>query len=134
MEDLKREIDATEAAVQKLDAAISASTEELGKASSVKSNIAANLRYRKELKEIEKVQEELDGIDLVQAARSRREFNLKYSGMLEEEKNKQSAVSHLVFSTRGKLIVVEPCVWRACADVCKPSKTGGDFEDGLQGY
>lgn len=94
LDGIKREIDATETAIAKIDGAISALQDELSTANSLKSNISANIRYRNELKEIEKVQSQLDEIDLVQAARSRREFNQKYSGMLEDEKNKQTAVSH----------------------------------------
>jgi DNA repair protein RAD50 len=94
LDSIKREIDATETAIAKIDSAISALQDELSTANSLKSNISANIRYRNELKEIEKVQAQLDEIDLVQAARSRREFNQKYSGMLEDEKNKQTAVSH----------------------------------------
>ena len=91
LEDVKTDIAASTDAIKKIDEAIATLQDELSRANSLRTNISANMRYRNELKEIEKVQAELDEIDLVQASRARREFNIKYAGMMEEEKNKQNA-------------------------------------------
>lgn len=93
MDDIQREIGVATDAIRTIDSAIRSFEVESSSASTLKNNIEANLRYRSEQKKVEKVQEELDGIDLVQAARMRREFNIKYKGMLEEEQRVQSAVS-----------------------------------------
>lgn len=93
MDDIKREIATSTEALRNIDSTISSLKDDLGKANNLKSTISANLRHRSGQKEIAKLQEELEGIDLVAAARSRREFNQKYAGMLNEEQEKQNKVS-----------------------------------------
>ncbi|ORY30598.1 hypothetical protein BCR39DRAFT_529095 [Naematelia encephala] len=90
MDDLKREISAAMDARAAIDTTISSLQDELGRAESLKTNISANLRYRNEEKEIEKVQVELDGLDVESAARARREFNTRYKAKLEDETNVQN--------------------------------------------
>ena len=93
MDDLKLEITTSVEARSNIDTTISSLQDELSRATSLRTNISANVRYRNEQKEIEKVQEELKGIDIEQAARSRREFNKRYSQMMDEETRVQNAVS-----------------------------------------
>ena len=100
MDDIQREIGVATEAIRTIESAIRSLEVESSYASTLKNNIESNLRYRSEQKKVERVQEELDGIDLAQAARMRREFNIKYKGMLEEEQRVQSAVSLHTFAQR----------------------------------
>jgi DNA repair protein RAD50 len=117
MDDVQREIGVATDATRTIESAIRSLEVESSSASTLKNNIEANLRYRSEQKKVEKVQEELDGIDLAQAARMRREFNIKYKGMLEEEQRVQSAVSQLLpLIWHDSHKTVESSQRRACAD------------------
>ena len=99
MEDIKREIGLTNEARAKIESAIAALQDELSKSNSLKTNISANIRYRKEQKDIQKVQAELDGIDVEQAAKSRKDFNKRYSQKMQEEQEVQNNVSPLIIVT-----------------------------------
>ena len=79
--------------MRKIDQAIKKLDTEENQASNLRSQISANLGYRQELREIQRVQKELDEIDLEAAAKARREFNSKYKAMLEDENEKQGKVS-----------------------------------------
>jgi len=68
-----------------VDSTIASLQDELSRANSLRTNINANIRYRNEEKEIQKVKDEIDEIDINTAARSRREFNSRYKEKLEEE-------------------------------------------------
>ena len=76
-----------------IESAIASLQDELSRANSLRTNISANLRYRNEEKEIQKVQDELDEIDIDTAARSRREFTHRYKEKLEEETKVKDEVS-----------------------------------------
>ena len=91
MEGIKQEIVASNAARATLEASLAALADELSRQNSVKTNISSNLRYRKAERDIAKVQEELDTIDLEQLAKSRREFNTKYREKLDQESETQNA-------------------------------------------
>lgn len=93
LEDLKREMVAATEARAVIEKELQATLTELAKAESLKSNIIQNIRYRKGEKDIAKVQEQIDEIDIESAAKSRKDFNTKYSKTLEEETEKQNAVS-----------------------------------------
>lgn len=93
IDDLKREMTVATEARSGIEKALQTILNDLAKAESLRSNITQNLRYRKGEKEIAKVQEEIDGIDIESAARSRKDFNTRYSKNLQEETNKQNAVS-----------------------------------------
>jgi DNA repair protein RAD50 len=97
MEDVKSQVTAAQDAKATIDATIANQQDELAKANTLRTNINANVRYRNEEKEIKKVQVELDGFDIEQAARSRREFNTKYRAKMDEENNKAAIVSPLIF-------------------------------------
>lgn len=92
MENLKQEITASTEARSTIESTIASLQDELSRANSLQTNISANLRYRDEQGEIEKVQEELDGVDVESAAKSRRDFNSRYKEKLEEETRVQNAV------------------------------------------
>jgi DNA repair protein RAD50 len=85
LDDIKREIAMANDARTTVESAIASSQDELSRAESLRTNISANVRYRDEEKEIQKVQDELDDIDIDTAARSRREFTHRYKEKLEEE-------------------------------------------------
>ncbi|ORX37164.1 hypothetical protein BD324DRAFT_625039 [Kockovaella imperatae] len=85
MEDLKREIGLTTEARAKIDSAIASLQDELSRANSLRTNISANVRYRNEQKDILKVQEELDGMDVEEAAKARKDFNKRFSQMMQRE-------------------------------------------------
>jgi DNA repair protein RAD50 len=93
MESIRTEITASTASRASIESVIAELNTEIAKADSLKSNISANIRYRKEEKEIGKVQEEIEGIDIESAAKSRKEFNSVYKKNLEEETEYQNNVS-----------------------------------------
>jgi DNA repair protein RAD50 len=93
IEDIKQQILAGNDARTTIEATISNLQEELGKSESLKTNISANIRYRDQMKEIQKVQDELATIDLDAMAKARKEFNVKYKEKMEEENNVNNAVS-----------------------------------------
>lgn len=93
MEDVKREISASQDTRNSIENTISSLQSELGQASSRQNNISANLRYRSTLADIKKVQDEIDSIDLESAAKSRREFNKKFTAKSNEENRVQAEVS-----------------------------------------
>jgi DNA repair protein RAD50 len=95
MESIRTEITASTTSRALIESVIAELNTEIAKADSLKSNISANIRYRKEEKEIEKVQEEIEGIDIESAAKSRKEFNSVYKKNLEEETQYQNNVSGL---------------------------------------
>ena len=104
MEDIKREITLSNEARAKIDGVIASLQDELSRANSLRTNISSNVRYRNEEKDIEKVQVDLDGIDIEHAAKARKEFNTRYSQNLERENDVQSKVSgplRPVFSQRN---------------------------------
>lgn len=112
MEDIKHQIAAGHDARATIDATISNLQEELGRAESLKSNISANIRYRDEQKEIQRVRDELATIDLDTMAKARKEFNLKYKEKMEEENRVNNSVigcpvslcpdgTHLLLATHG---------------------------------
>ncbi|GFZ50594.1 Hydrolase acting on acid anhydrides [Saitozyma sp. JCM 24511] len=90
MESIRTEITASTTSRASIESVIAELNTEIAKADSLKSNISANIRYRKEEKEIEKVQEEIEGIDIESAAKSRKEFNSVYKKNLEEETEYQN--------------------------------------------
>ncbi|WVQ73482.1 hypothetical protein IAR50_003054 [Cryptococcus sp. DSM 104548] len=67
--------------------------EDLSQSETLRSNINNNLRFREGIKKINTVQEELDGLDLASAARSRETFNKEYRPMLDEETDVQGNMS-----------------------------------------
>lgn len=85
IEEVKREIAASTEARASIDTVISALQTDIAKSDALKKNISNNLRYRSSEKEIDKVQEEIDGIDIEGAAKSRKEFNTVYKKNLEQE-------------------------------------------------
>jgi DNA repair protein RAD50 len=93
MESIRSEITASTTSRASIESVITELNTEIAKADSLKSNISANIRYRKEEKEIGKVQEEIEGIDIESAAKSRKEFNSVYKKNLEEETEYQNNVS-----------------------------------------
>ena len=98
MEDIKRDIAAANNSRATIESTIASLQDELSRANSLRTNISANIRYRNEQKEIQKVQEELDEIDIDTAARSRREFTHRYKEKLEEETDVKDKVrAHLSF-------------------------------------
>ena len=93
LEEIKRELGVSAETIRKIDQATKKLDTEENQASNLRSQISANLGYRQELREIQRVQKELDEIDLEAAAKARREFNSKYKAMLEDENEKQGKVS-----------------------------------------
>jgi DNA repair protein RAD50 len=93
METIRQDITAATDARTMIEGVIASLQTEIAKADSLKSNISANIRYRKEEGEIKKVQHEIEGIDIEGAARSRKEFNSVYKRNLEEETEVQNNVS-----------------------------------------
>jgi DNA repair protein RAD50 len=93
IEDLKREMTAATEARAAVETNLQATLAELAKSESLRSNIIQNIRYRKGEKEIAKVQEQVDEIDIESAAKARKEFNTRYSKNLQEETHQQNAVS-----------------------------------------
>lgn len=92
---IKRDIHASNEARKTIDEAISGLQDELSRSTSLRTNISANVRYRNEKKEIEKVETEMEGIDIEQAARSRREFNKRYTAMMDKETETQNKVGRI---------------------------------------
>jgi hypothetical protein len=76
-----------------IEKALQAVQDEVAKSETLRSNITQNMRFRKGEKEILKVQEEIDSLDIESAAKSRKEFNTKFKIALEMETAKQTAVS-----------------------------------------
>lgn len=93
IDDLKREMSTAVDARDTIEKALQAIQEEIAKQENLRSNITQNMRYRKGEKEIIKVQEEIDSIDIESAAKARKEFVTKYDANLELENAKKSAVS-----------------------------------------
>ena len=92
IEDIKREINMGNDARATIESTIAGLQDDLSRASSLNQNISANLRYRNEDKEIQKVQDELDEIDIESAARARKDFNARFKEKLEEETNVKDKV------------------------------------------
>ena len=93
MDAVKREIFASNEARETINGEISSLQDELARATSLKTNISSNINYRKAKKEIDEVENELETIDIEQAAKSRREFNKRYTTMMEKETQAQNSVS-----------------------------------------
>lgn len=130
MEDIKREIAMANDARATVESAIASLQDELSRANSLRTNISANVRYRNEEKEIQKVQDELDEIDIDTAARSRRDFTHRYKEKLEEETNVKDEVRSFLFSkTEVRSIqAVASGEWRFCGDDQRKEKDGGNLE------
>lgn len=130
MEDTKREIATSTEALRNIDNTISSLRDDLGKANNLKSTISANLRHRSGQKEIAKLEEELDGIDLAAAARTRREFNTKYAGMLQEEQEKQNKASHREDSCYRRKLMAQWSI--ACGELTQMTKNREQLEKTLK--
>ncbi|RXK35035.1 hypothetical protein M231_07713 [Tremella mesenterica] len=91
IDEIKRDLISASETRSSLETQISKVQDELSRQGAVKSNINANITYREQAREIDKVQEDLEAIDLEQMAKSRREFNTKYSAKLEEETKVQNS-------------------------------------------
>lgn len=93
IEEVKREIATGTEARAAIDATISALQTDIAKSDALRNNISNNLRYRSSETEIHKVQEEIDGIDIEGAAKSRKEFNTVYKKNIDLEADTQAQVS-----------------------------------------
>ncbi|ODN93462.1 DNA repair protein RAD50 [Cryptococcus wingfieldii CBS 7118] len=93
MTDIRRRIASANEKRVSLETLIQNVHENLSKSETLRSNINNNLRFREGTKRIDTVQEELDGLDLASAAKSRETFNKEYRPMLDEETNVQGRMS-----------------------------------------
>ncbi|BEJ06595.1 hypothetical protein CcaverHIS641_0311170 [Cutaneotrichosporon cavernicola] len=90
LESMRQEIQATNDRRVAIDKTVSGLQEDVSRAHVTRRNLKSNLDFRAEERSIEKVQEEMDELDLEGAARDRRSFNQEYKQKLEEETDVQN--------------------------------------------
>jgi DNA repair protein RAD50 len=93
---MRQEIQATKDRRAAIDKAVSAVQEDISRAQVTRRNIKSNLDFRAEERAIQKVDEEIEDLDLEGAARDRRSFNHEYKQKMAEETDVQNRVSHHV--------------------------------------
>lgn len=132
LDDIKREITATQQARAAIAATVTKLHDDVARAGHTKSNIKSNLDYRTEGRTIDEVQAELDEIDIEQAYKARREFNTQANQKEEAETRAQNQVS--CFSMALKLIELVANGQRCSdADDRKPQDRRADAQGRLQG-
>ncbi|GMK53777.1 hypothetical protein CspeluHIS016_0103630 [Cutaneotrichosporon spelunceum] len=90
LESMRQEIQATKDRRAAVDKAVSALQEDVSRAHVTRRNLKSNLDFRAEERAIEKVQEEMEELDLEGAARDRRSFNHEYKQKMAEETDVQN--------------------------------------------
>jgi DNA repair protein RAD50 len=93
--DVRREITNLQTQRNKIDTELSEIQDQISQAQVTRKNIRNNLDYREEIREITKVETELDDLDLDAAHKARSEFNSVYKKKMEEETSVSSQVSSL---------------------------------------
>lgn len=112
LEGMRQEIQATKDNRAAIDKTLSALQEDVSRAQVTRTNLKSNLDFRAEERSIQKVQEEMEELDLEGAARDRRSFNHEYKQKMAEEtdvQNRVSSPSPSALTTSGNCALARSC-------------------------
>lgn len=95
IQELVGQIQAIHREVKELTDKVAELQKEVNQSQATERNIADNIRYRQLAKDVEKIEQEINSLDLEQAQRSRKHFADKYTEAKEEENRLNGEASHL---------------------------------------
>lgn len=95
IQELVDKIQAIHREVKELTDKIAELQKEVNQSQATERNIVDNIRYRQLAKDVAKIEEEINSLDLEQAQRSRKHFADKYTEAKEEENRLNGEASHL---------------------------------------
>ncbi len=107
LEDCRSRIIEQEQRLERIRSKMHAIDKEVAESGSNNSKIRDNLRIREMRKEILKIQEKIEGFDLEEAAKARRQFDAKYASERKRESDMESEVR--CFCVTGRIRLSNQC-------------------------